>query len=69
MKKYIVTIPIAGHTWVEVEAKNEDDAIVTATGSDDLDKNAEWEILSRFVKGNTCYCPSPGRIEVKEIED
>mgnify|MGYP005806673437 CR=1 FL=1 len=69
MKKYIVTIPIAGHTWVEIEAKNEDEAIEMATGSDDLNKNAEWKILTRFVKGNMCCCPSPGRIEVKEIEE
>ena len=34
MKKYGVTIPIAGHAWVEVEAENETEACEKAINSD-----------------------------------
>lgn len=61
MKTYTVTLPIAGHAVVEVEAENEEAAIDAALNSDKLTINAieTWDALKRFHEGNICYCPSP----------
>jgi hypothetical protein len=67
MKKYNVTIPIAGHAYVEVEAENEEDAKEKAM--DKTTTDIEWEYLDQFNKGNVCYCPSPWEIEVEEIDE
>lgn len=70
MKTYSVTIPIAGHIVLEVEADSEDEAIEKALISDDIRaENIEtWEALKAFHSGNICYCPSPWNAEAEEIE-
>ena len=61
MKTYTVTIPIAGHAVIEVEADNAEEAIERALNSDKLtiDSIESWEALEQFNRGNVCYCPSP----------
>lgn len=61
MKRYDVTIPIAGHAIVSVEAESEEDAIAKALDSDQLTITSieSWEALERFHQGNFCCCPSP----------
>ena len=65
MKRYDVTIPIAGHAIITVEAASEEDAIQKALESEDLTiKSIEsWEALERFHQGNICYCPRPWEAE------
>ncbi len=65
MKTYSVSIPIAGHAYVTVEAESEQDAIEKGM---DLasNENIEWECLARFNNGNVCYCPSPWEAEAQE---
>lgn len=65
MKTYNVTIPIAGHAVVQVEANSEEEAIQLAMESDQLAlKSIEyWEPLERFNEGNVCYCPQPWEAE------
>lgn len=69
MTTYLVTIPIAGHAEVEVEAENEEDAIEAALASDDLtiDAIVSWEALDAFNQGNVCYCPQPWNAEAQEV--
>lgn len=62
-KVYGVTIPIAGHVYVEVEADDEDDAIEKAMESDFTSESIEsWEALTTFTEGNVCYCPSHWKV-------
>lgn len=66
MRVYSVTIPIAGHLFVEVEAESAEQAIAKA--HEDYDpKDAQWETLDRFNSGNVCYCPSPWEIQVEDM--
>jgi hypothetical protein len=71
MATFYVTIPIAGHILVEVEADNRADAIERAFDSDDLSlTNCDsWEALRKFHSGNVCHCPSPWEIEVEEVKE
>ena len=66
MKEYEVTIPIAGHIFVNIMAENKADAIEKAERGEYVDEDMEWETLSRFNQGNVCYCPSPWEIEAEE---
>lgn len=68
MPIFHVTVPIAGHASLTVEAENEKDAIDAAM--DQVTKNdiEEWEALPMFHQGNVCYCPSPWEAEA-ELED
>lgn len=60
MKRYDVTIPVAGHIVLTVEAESEKDAIEKALETDvTRDQIEEWTMLKQFHQGNVCYCPSP----------
>lgn len=68
MSTYRVTVPIAGHHTVMVEAETEEEAIEKAMDTDMSDGDFEWEALEQFHQGNVCYCPSPWEAEA-ELED
>lgn len=58
MKKYNVTIPIAGSYTVEVEAEDEEGAIDEALERQgDADLDIEWEAMQEICRGNVCYAP------------
>lgn len=58
MKKYNVTIPIAGSYTVEVEAEDEEGAIDEALERQgDADLDIEWEAMHEICRGNVCYAP------------
>jgi hypothetical protein len=63
MKTWEVTIPIAGHAYVTVEAESEDKAIEKALDEASLKDVEGWEALERFNQGNVCYCPQPWEAE------
>ena len=70
MPTYSVTIPIAGHVTVEVEAADKAEAKEKAFETDLADDNVAdltWEALDKFNSGNVCHCPSPWEIEVVEV--
>ena len=67
MKTYSVTIPIAGHAIVEVEADDEEAAIEKALEEVTLNNVDEWEALREFNRGNVCYCPQPWEIEAQDL--
>lgn len=67
-RTFTVTLPIAGHAYVTVEADNEDAAIEAALEKVTIDDIDEWEALPRFHEGNVCYCPSPWEATAEEEE-
>lgn len=70
MKTYEVTIPIAGHAFLTIEASSEREAIEKAMDEVTLKDVENWECLEQFNKGNVCYCPSPWKAEARlEFED
>lgn len=68
MKEYTVTIPIAGHAYVTVEAENDEQAKEKAFAEVTIDHVEQWEALDQFNQGNVCYCPQPWEVEVTEEE-
>jgi hypothetical protein len=69
MAEYLVTIPIAGHLEIMVEAESEEAAIEQAFESDyTIDNLADWEAVRAFNEGNVCYCPQPWEATAEEIE-
>lgn len=69
MAKYSVTIPIAGHVVVEVEASNDEEAIDRAIERNlTMDDIEEWETLRSFYEGNLCHCPRPWEAEATRID-
>lgn len=68
MMIYNVTVPIAGHVTIKVEAESEEEAIEQALDSTvSEDNEIQWELLERFNDGNICYCPQPWEAEAEEI--
>lgn len=69
MKKYGLSIPIAGYVYIEIEAENEQQAIDKAfeNGWEDEDVQ-ELNMYEKLVQGNVCYV-NHTRIDVEEIED
>ena len=65
MKNYTVTLPIAGHAVVEVEAASEEDAISQAFHTVQRTDIEEWEALEHFNQGNVCFCPLPWEVKVE----
>lgn len=61
---YAVTVPIAGHAYITVEADTEEEALETALGEVTLKHIETWEPVERFHQGNVCYCPHPWEAEV-----
>jgi hypothetical protein len=68
LKTYQVTIPIAGHAFLTVEAESEKEAKEKAFDEVRLDDVDDWEALEQFNRGNVCYCPSPWEIDICEID-
>lgn len=64
MRTYAVTLPIAGHAYVVVDAEDEKDAIEQALNTVELKHIETWEALEQFQQGNVSYCPRPWQIEV-----
>lgn len=67
MKTWAVTIPIAGHAHMEVEAETQEEAIEKAMDKVTIDDVDEWEQLTKFHQGNVCYCPSPWEAVAEDI--
>lgn len=63
MKTYTVTVPIAGHAIITVEAESEEDAIHEALNTVTVDDLESWEAVEQFNQGNVCYCPQPWEAE------
>lgn len=66
-RTFRVTIPIAGHAVVEVEAATEEQAIEAAFDKVTIADVDGWEALERFNQGNVCYCPSPWEAEAEDL--
>ena len=67
MKNYNVSIPIAGHVLVTVEAENEERAKEEALKQEITFNDIKyWDVLEQFNQGNVCYCPEPWEIEAEE---
>jgi hypothetical protein len=63
MKSWSVTLPVAGHAYVTVEAETEEEAIEKAFNNVTIDNLESWEAVERFNQGNVCYCPHPWEAE------
>jgi len=68
MATYSVTIPIAGHVVLEVEASSEKEAIDKGMQEATIEHIGEWDCLNQFNSGNVCYCPTPWEAEA-ELQD
>ncbi|WP_424974212.1 hypothetical protein [Dinoroseobacter sp. S124A] len=58
MPTFGVTLPVAGHAWLEVQAEDEDSAIETAMEVVTSEDFVEWEPLRHITQGNVCYAPT-----------
>lgn len=69
MKKYGVSIPVAGYVYKEVEAESKEEALEKAfdEGYKD-DEIAELDMYDVLVEGNVCYTYHT-KVEVEEIKD
>ena len=69
MKKYGVSIPIAGYVYKEVEAESKEEALEKAfdEGYKD-DEIAELDMYDVLVEGSVCYTYHT-KAEVEEIDD
>lgn len=69
MKKYGVSIPIAGYVYKEVEAESKEEALEKAfdEGYKD-DEIAELDMYVALVEGNICYTYHT-KAYVEEIEE
>lgn len=67
MTEYLVTIPIAGHAFIDVEADSAEEAQEKAFEIVRRDHIEEWEPLTQFNSGNVCYCPSPWEVKVEVV--
>lgn len=69
MKKYGISIPVAGYVYKEVEAESKEEALEKAfdEGYKD-DEIAELDMYDVLVEGNVCYTYHT-EVEVEEIED
>lgn len=63
---YGVTLPIAGHAYIEVEAESEEEAKSLAFEGVSSKNIEDWEALETFTSGNVCHCPTPWRIEIED---
>lgn len=66
-REYQVTIPIAGHAFITVEAESEEEAIDIAMGEVTIDHVEEWIPVEQFTQGNVCYCPHPWEAEAIDM--
>lgn len=63
MKTYSVTLPIAGHLCLSVEADSASEAVDKAMEDASLSDIEGWEVLKQFNQGNVCHCPHPWEAE------
>jgi hypothetical protein len=63
MKSWSVTLPIAGHAYLTVEAETEEEAFEMALNEVTIDNVETWEAIMQFNQGNVCYCPHPWSAE------
>lgn len=68
MPTFSVTIPIAGHAYIEIEADNAEAAIEEALGKVSMENVDNWEPLRRLNRGNVCYCPQPWEAEAEQVD-
>lgn len=59
MPRYTVTLPIAGHAYIVIDADDEKAAISQAMDEVTIEHIEDWEALDQFNEGNVCYCPTP----------
>lgn len=64
MREYEITIPIAGHAIVVVEADDEESATQKAFENVSMKDIEDWEPLEAFNNGNVCNCPGPWEVEI-----
>lgn len=72
MARYSVTVPIAGHIAVEVDADSEAAAIDMVMNGDVPigDKDIiGYETLETFTRGNVCYCPTPWEVTAELVDE
>ncbi len=69
MPTYYVTIPIAGHAYIYVEADNEDAALEKGMEDITIDNIETWEPMETFLEGNVLYCPRPWEAEIEECPE
>lgn len=70
MRTWGVTVPVAGHAYIVVDALDEESAIDTAMENIQLQHLDSWEAVHRFQQGNVSYCPHPWEAEaVDETPD
>lgn len=69
MKKYGVSIPIAGYVYKEVEAETKEEALEKAfdEGFED-DEIAELDMYDKLIEGNICYTYNTSAY-AEEIDD
>jgi len=68
MPTFNVTVPVAGHAYLEIEAENEEAAIEQAMGEIKQEHIDSWEPLRQFNRGNVCYCPQPWDAEAEQVD-
>lgn len=68
MPFYTVTLPIAGHAILSVEAESGKAAIEAAFDQVETKHIEDWEALDEFTRGNVCYCPTPWKATA-ELEE
>ena len=69
MALYSVTIPIAGHVVLEIEASSGKEAIDKGMQKAAESHIDEWQCLEQFNSGNVCHCPTPWKAEAEELRD
>ena len=68
MKRYTVSVPIAGFISVDVEAENEEEAIKKALKSEELklENCEEWETFKQLCEGNILHASHYNKPDVYE---
>lgn len=69
MKTYEVTLPIAGHAYLTVEAETKEEALQKAFEMVTMDNIESWEALEQFNEGNFCYCPTPWEADAECVSE
>ncbi len=67
MKKYGVTLPIAGEAYVEVEANSEEEALEMAKSTVTLEDLQEWDYMNKVNSGNVCHFPFAWEASVEDL--
>lgn len=74
MKKYVVSVPLAGYVSIEVEAKNAEAAKDAAWdkihdgAASKPDADITWEFFETIAEGNCCSAPL-NEISVDEVKE